>query len=903
MVFGSCLMAQLPDFTKTDNHGVTHHLYDDLAAGKAVLLAFGAGWCGPCVYTDQFVENFYKKFGSGNCKVETYLMLFETNTPYQTTTNDYAVKYAQRFNLTMPILTDIGDWGVTGTLTDQYFTKYQTKQEFDGQLLNYIPFFLVILPDKDHPENSTVKEILNIDNSDLEPKFTDAVAEGGFYPPAPVTLSGNLCSALPYTATLTSGFTSGWNWSTGETTQTITVHESGAYTVTNDGCSVTTTVEFNPPPVVGTASASAGSICQDGLFALDYTIPPGGSTDVTWMLKDDQGAWQEFAPAGDGSLVLTADGAPGTEYIFAVRARNGSSGDASCEIFSNEVHVTVNDHQPTVVPATASASKSQVCFGAGFELNYTGGASNSIWEIFDDQTAQWYFLDYAGNQPLSLDASFAASTVNGLPGNKFRVVSPDGDCYSISNTVEVAYLWLPQPGIIGPDLSCAGASGITLGLNNSYPSVLWSTGATTNTITVSPTQSTSFSVTVTDNNGCSNSAAHDIFVMPQFTPIINTSAPGSICPGGATTLSFGGFNSSAPCTTAPFGQWPEAAYTPQCTGDFETITEEGYLGDYSLVNVISGRFYYFFSSDANYGLQGLITTIGNTDSTIVFASGKDLVLWKAGFTGTVRVYSSSANCTSDNNLFVVRGVSCISDPALVGTFNWSTAATTPSITVSPTTTTSYALTFSDAYFNCPNIATKQVMVGVEGITESTTAITSSSAVFNWVSAYNPDQWQLQYKGIAPGDKWTDLAPQPGSLRSLGVTGLKANQTYNWHIRAKCGKAWTQYSTAVNFKTLPRSGSMALADVGETNGLQLLNSFNLKASPNPSAGSFNITITGNASEMVTLQVFDALGRLIETKRVMANTSLQLGQSYKAGTYYIRAIQGAKHTQVALIKIGN
>ena len=87
MVLGTCLFAQLPDFTKTDNHGVTHHLYDDLAAGKAVLLAFGAGWCGPCVYTDQFVESFYKKFGSGNCKVETYLMLFETNTPYQTTTN------------------------------------------------------------------------------------------------------------------------------------------------------------------------------------------------------------------------------------------------------------------------------------------------------------------------------------------------------------------------------------------------------------------------------------------------------------------------------------------------------------------------------------------------------------------------------------------------------------------------------------------------------------------------------------------------------------------------------------------------------------------------------------------------------------------------------------------------
>jgi gliding motility-associated-like protein len=67
----------------------------------------------------------------------------------------------------------------------------------------------------------------------------------------------------------------------------------------------------------------------------------------------------------------------------------------------------------------------------------------------------------------------------------------------------------------------------------------WSSGSTLSTATVSPTLTTTYSVTGTDANGCSNSATIVVDVVPA--PPVSITAPNdSICTGGSVTLTASG---------------------------------------------------------------------------------------------------------------------------------------------------------------------------------------------------------------------------------------------------------------------------------------------------------------------------------------------------------------------------
>ena len=80
-------------------------------------------------------------------------------------------------------------------------------------------------------------------------------------------------------------------------------------------------------------------------------------------------------------------------------------------------------------------------------------------------------------------------------------------------------------------------------------------------------------------------------------------------------------------------------------------------------------------------------------------------------------------------------------------------------------------------------------------------------------------------------------------------------------------------------------------------------FILKASPNPSSSQFTLKIeSGNTKEMLNLRVADVLGRVIEIRNnIFAGQTLQIGNNYRPGVYFVELTQGNNKQQLKLIKL--
>lgn len=76
---------------------------------------------------------------------------------------------------------------------------------------------------------------------------------------------------------------------------------------------------------------------------------------------------------------------------------------------------------------------------------------------------------------------------------------------------------------------------------------------------------------------------------------------------------------------------------------------------------------------------------------------------------------------------------------------------------------------------------------------------------------------------------------------------------------------------------------------------------VKVMPNPSKTYFNLYVKSNSDKLITMQVFDLFGRVIEVRRFYPDATIRLGDNYRPGIYLVRFSQGKVDKYVTLVKL--
>lgn len=603
-----------------------------------------------------------------------------------------------------------------------------------------------------------------------------ATSTVSMYPNAVASISGTttICNGQSTTLCASGGVT--FQWDSGPTTSCITVSptSSTGYTVTvvdGNGCTDddAATVTVNPLP-----TANAGpdvSICIPSSTTLTAT----GNGTFLWSPSTGLSCTTCANPTANPTVTTT--------YTVTVTNSCGSTDDSVTVTITSSASVnagsdvTICQGNSTTLIASGSGtynwspstglSNTTIANPVAtptVSTNYTvtittgcGSAEDSVWVVVDVPVAsisgtsticsgQSSTLCATGGGTYLWDSGQTTSciTVSPTSANGYTVTVTDAFLCTASASTTVSVNALPVVAISGNTSVCSGVNDTLVATGG--PGYLWNTGATTDTLIVNLTSATGYTVTVTDGNGCSNSANISVSVNPQ--PSANAGTDATICNGTSTTLCGTGNGSVV---------WNPGGQTTSCivanpsstiTYTFSVTNSCGTADDSVVVNVnalpsaaINGNATICAGSSDTLVATGGGTYVWNptastNDSLIVSptsATGYTVTVTDANLcsntaTFTVNVSSVTASI-SGSPLAICSGNNSTLTASGGGTYLWNTSATTASITVSPTITTIYTVTVTNSN-GCTAVDTETITVTAQptaSITATSSTICSGSS--------------------------------------------------------------------------------------------------------------------------------------------------------------------------------
>ena len=392
--------------------------------------------------------------------------------------------------------------------------------------------------------------------------------------------ASTICAGSTATMTAVPSLSGGtYAWSPGgQTTNAISVIPANTtiysvvYTLSGCAASDTSVVTVNPLPVV---SVNSPSICRGSVG----TLSASGATSYSWS-------------SGNISSSITVSPVSTTNYTVT-----GTTSGCSSSTISTL----------TVLPLpVVTVNSDSVCAGGSLNLQATGATSYS-----------W-----------SNGAAGSIITVTPFTTTSYTVVGTTAGCTATAiSTVNV----VPAPVVAVNSVSiCRGSSAVLIATGAS--DYQWSNGATTPIISVSPANTSTYTV-VGSIGTCNSSAIATVTVRPLPIVLVSSAV---ICAGQSTSLNASG---------ASVYSWSNGSVNNSITVSPAVTT--------------------------NYTVVGTTNSCSDTALSIVTVNPLPLVS-----------VNSATICPGSTAILSANGAT---------SYQWSNGATQPSISVSPMSTTTYSV--------------------------------------------------------------------------------------------------------------------------------------------------------------------------------------------------------------------
>jgi len=607
----------------------------------------------------------------------------------------------------------------------------------------------------------------------------------------------------------TGTFTYAWTPS-GGTNLTASSLTAQGYTITAtdaNGCTATATTTVTEPTLLSASASVVANVTCTGGSNGNLSVSPSGGTPLysfSWV----NSLSSVVSTANPTGAILNAD-----TYTVTVTDANGCTATASASII--ELHTL-----PNVTISGNVIGGFAICSGNTDTLiaNATGGSGSGY--------------AYSWN-----DGSTTAADLETAAGSYTITVTDGNGCMNTANQ-SVTVNSLPSASITGNIAGvaftvCSGnidtlTAGATGGSGSNY-SFSWNDGSSTNTDL--ETLAGTYTVTVTDGNGCMNTASQMVTVNTTPTVTVTPNSPG-LCTGGSVNMNATGAASYtwSPSTALDVTTGSSVNANPVTTITYTIVGTTGTCSgkDSAVVSVASSLSVSVLPASPTICMGNNVTLNANGASTFTWRSSTGLSCTTCPspsanptITTTYTVVGSSGTCSDSANVVVT--VNTLPNASVTGnisgnticagntdsltanatgngpfTYSWTDGSTNDTALVVPVNTNTVTVTVTDMN-GCSNMASQTVTVNAVPAITITGNVISGTVIckggmdtlmanavgngpfsYNWSTSGTNDTVVVSNANVylvtvtdANGCTHTSSTNVTNNISSLGITGTSS----------------------------------------------------------------------------------------------------------------------------------